>query len=79
MQENGLIRNRRKIAKFMMSQAGTQTFIINIFPDISKSEDNQTIKFGQLIYYNVRNNCHAENKTKNLVPNLFLFLKELYM
>ena len=49
MQENGFIRNRRKIAKFMMSQAGTQTFTINILPDISKSEDNQTIKFGQFI------------------------------
>ena len=39
----------------MTSQTGIQTITINILPDISKSNDNQTMKFGQLIEYNVRN------------------------
>ena len=39
----------------MTSQDGTQTITINILPDISKSKDNQNVKFGQLIEYNVRN------------------------
>ena len=33
--------------KFMTSQAEQQIVTINIFPNISKSEDNQTIKLGQ--------------------------------
>ena len=39
----------------MTSQDETQTITINILLDISKSKDNQNVKFGQLIEYNVRN------------------------
>ena len=39
----------------MMSQAGTQTITLYLLPDISKSKDNQTMEFGQLIENNVRN------------------------
>ena len=39
----------------MTSQDGTQTITINILLDITKSKDNQNMKFGQLIDYNVRN------------------------
>ena len=35
-----------------------QRITINILPDISKSKGNQTIKFGQLIEYNVKNIFH---------------------
>ena len=38
----------------MASLIGTQTITINIFPDISKSKGNQTIKLGQLSEYNLR-------------------------
>ena len=38
----------------MMSQPGTQTIAIHILPCISRSKDNQTVKFGQLIEYNTR-------------------------
>ena len=41
--------------KFMTSQAGIQTIIINILPNISKSNGNQTMKFGYFIEYNVKN------------------------
>ena len=39
----------------MTSQPGEQTIVIQIFPNISRSKDNQTMKFGQLIEYNMRN------------------------
>ena len=39
----------------MTSQAGTKTIRINIWSDISKSKDIQTMKFGEVIEYNVRN------------------------
>ena len=39
----------------MTSQSGKQTIAIHILPYISRSKDNQTMKFGQLIEYNMRN------------------------
>ena len=39
----------------MMSQPGKQTIATNIFPNITRSNGNQTMKFGQLIEYNTRN------------------------
>ena len=39
----------------MMSQPGKQTIAIHILPNISRSKGNQTMKFGQLIEYNMRN------------------------
>ena len=33
---------------------GLQTIVIHIWPNISRSKANQTIKFGQLIEYNSR-------------------------
>ena len=38
-----------------MLLAGTQTIIVKILTDISKSKDNQAILVGQGIEYNVRN------------------------
>ena len=38
----------------MTSQPVKQTITIHILPYISRSEDNQTVKFGQLIEYNMR-------------------------
>ena len=40
----------------MTSQPGKQTIAIHILPYISRSKDNQTVKFGQLIKCNMRNN-----------------------
>ena len=53
--KNGLIKKIRLISKFMMSQPGLQAIAIHILPDISQSEGNQIMKFGQLIEYNKRN------------------------
>ena len=35
-------------------QPGKQTIAIHIFANISRSKDSQTMKFGQLIEYNMR-------------------------
>ena len=74
MQQNGLIRKIILIWNFMTSQPGYQTIVIHIFRNISWSKDNQTLKFGQLIEYNMRNiflkksytKCGGETSPKNL-------------
>ena len=38
----------------MMSQPGKQTIAIHILANISQTKGNQTMKFGQLIEYNMR-------------------------
>ena len=38
-----------------MSQPGKQTTVIHILPNISRIKGNQTMKFGQLIEYDMRN------------------------
>ena len=52
---------------------------MNILPNISKSKDNQTMKFGQLIEYNMRT-LLMKNHTKNVVEKVSsdLFLKNQY-
>ena len=39
----------------MTSQHGKQTITIHILPTITRSEDNQTLKFGQLMEYDKLN------------------------
>ena len=39
----------------MTSQTGLQIITIHIFPIISRSKGNQTMKFGPLIEHNMRN------------------------
>ena len=56
MYKKGLIRKIRLILKFMTSQPGQQTIAIHILPNISRSKDNQSMKFGQLIKYNMKKN-----------------------
>ena len=42
------------ISKFMTSQDGQQIIKIYILPNISRSEGNQAMEFGQLLEYNMR-------------------------
>ena len=39
----------------MTPEPGLQTIAIHILPNISQSKGNQTMKFGQLIEYNMKN------------------------
>ena len=59
----------------MMSQPGLQVIAIHILSNISKSKDNQTKQFGQLIEYDkiilfFKN--YAENESRRLVTDLIL-------
>ena len=52
------------ISTFMMSQTEQQFITIHILPNISRSKSNQTINFGQLLEYNMRNNFLEKSFTK---------------
>ena len=58
----------------MTSQPGKKTISIHVLPSISRNEDNQTMKFGQLIEYNMRNTFLEKSYTKFIgetSPRLF--------
>ena len=55
MQQNGLIRKIRLVSNFITSQLAKQTIAIHILSNISRSNSNQTMKFGQIIECNMRN------------------------
>ena len=42
------------ISRFMTSQPAKQTSAMHLLPNILRSKDNQTMKFGQLIEDNMR-------------------------
>ena len=72
--KNGLVEKIRLISKFMTSQPGKQTIAIHISPYISRSKSNQTMKFGQLIEYNMRNIFLEKSCTKcdgETIPRFF--------
>ena len=71
MYKNDLIKKIWLISKIMTSQPGSQTIAIHALPNISKSKDNQTMTFGQLIEYNMRNIFFEKSYTKNVVEKLF--------
>ena len=54
----------------MTSQPGKQTIAIHILTNISRSKGNQTMKFGQLIEYDMRT-IFLENHSQNVVEKLF--------
>ena len=58
----------------MTSQPRKQTIAMQILPYISRSKDNQIVKFGQLIEYNMRFflKNHTQNVVEQLVPKIFL-------
>ena len=57
----------------MTSQIGTQTITLNILPDISKSKSNQTMEFGQLIEYNMKN-IFLQKSCKQVISTLVSWL-----
>ena len=48
----------------MATQPGNQTIAIHILPNISRSKDNQTMKLGNFIEYNMRNIFLEKSYTK---------------
>ena len=58
----------------MTSQPGYQNIAIHIFTNISRSKGNQTIKFGQLVEYDMINIFLEKSYTKcvrEIVPRPF--------
>ena len=83
MCENGLRRKLRFFSKFMTLQTGKQIYTIHILPNISRSQGNQTMEFGQLIEYKVfkvflQKSCRKKSRGASS-GLLFVFLKKLYM
>ena len=72
--KNSLIRKIRLISKSVASQPAQQTISIHIIPNISRSKCNQTMKFGQLVEYNMGNIFVEKSYTKcggETLPNRF--------
>ena len=58
----------------MTLQSGQQTIVIHVLPNISRSKDNQTMKFGPLIECNIRSIFPEKSSTKcggGTSPRLF--------
>ena len=63
------------ISKLITSQGGKHVIAIGMLPNISKSTNNQTMKFGQLIKCSMKNNFLEKlftNLLKKLLPDPFL-------
>ena len=52
------------MVNFKIHETGEQIITIPILPNISRSKGNQTLKFGQLIEYNMRNIFGEKSYTK---------------
>ena len=52
------------ISKFMTSQPGQQTATIHLLPNISRSKDNQAMKFDQIIE-DTKKNIFLEKSYRN--------------
>ena len=68
-----MISKIRLISKIITSRPGKQAFAIHILPNIARSKDNQIMKFGQLLEYNMRS--IFLNHTQNVAEKL-IFLKK---
>ena len=64
MLKNDLNKKLSLISKFMMSSIGKIIITIHILPNISRSKDNQTMKFRQLIKHNMKNIFLEKSCTK---------------
>ena len=74
MQKNRLIKKMGLFSKFLTSRPGKEKIAIHILPNISRIKGNQTMKFGQLIEYNMRNIFLEKPYTKcgeKLFPDSF--------
>ena len=55
MKKESFIKKSWLILKPMMSQARQQIITIHILPNISKGDDSQALKLGNLVKYSVKN------------------------
>ena len=72
--QNDLIKKIRLVSNFMTSQPAYKIIPIHVFPNISRSKDNQTMKFGQVIECKMGNIFLEKSCTKfggETSPRLF--------
>ena len=62
--EKQVVGKVKLISKFMTSHSGKQTVAMHTLPNISRSKNNQTVKFGLLIEYNMRHIFLEKSYTK---------------
>ena len=66
----------------MMSQPRKQTVAVHILPNISPSKRNQTMNFGRLMEYNMKNIFLEKSYTKcggETIPRLFSIKSKLVL
>ena len=66
MQKNNLVRKKKLISKFMTLSLGKKPIPLHILTNISRIKGNQTMKYGQLIEYNMRNIFLEKSYTKSV-------------
>ena len=59
-----MVRKLKLILKLIASQDRKQTIEMHILHDISRSKGNQTMKFSQVIKYNMRNSFLEKSYSK---------------
>ena len=74
------MRKLKLVSKSMLSQTGLQIIVTHMLPNISGGKSNQTMKFTQLIEYNIRNKFLGTSFTKfGGKANPRPFYKEAYL
>ena len=66
----------------MTSKTGKETITIHMLLDISRNKGTQTMKFGQLIEYNMGNNFLEKSGTKcggKAIPKPFSKIQNIYL
>ena len=58
------MRKLKLVSKSMLSQTGLQIIVTHMLSNISGGKSNQTMKFTQLIEYNIRNKFLGTSFTK---------------
>ena len=64
MSQNGLAIKISLISNFMTLQPSEETVVTHIFSNIARLKGNKTLRFGQLIEYNMRNTFLKKLSTK---------------
>ena len=82
MQEKGLIRKLKFVSKLMTSNIGKQIITIYTFPNISRNKDNQEMKLGQLIDFNMDSfffKSHTKNEAGRLAADIFFVFQKCFI
>ena len=66
----------------MTSNIGKQIITIHTFPNISRSKDNQEMKLGQLINFNMDSfffKSHTKNEAGRLAADIFFVFQKYFI